>query len=364
MNPVRLFLLCVMGVGLLILMACGGEVQPTPTAVPSPTATATPTHTFTPTPIPTNTASPTATMTNTPTHTPSPTNTSTPTPTLTPTPTPLPELVLADPLIVESGGFSFRPVEGYETEVNEEANLGLAFLSGEDDMIILNIIGVPNAAAQMAGKSDAALVEELVADFVENAGGAYELGASSIIMVGEYEGTAVDLSGELFDRPFIGQAVFVNPGGSQAFFAIALSRDSDIWLTNGVPAFAAMMESVEFLPVTTESGESGSTEAGPCVISTDPTYGYTEANAIQVGGDAFGGPPRERAYLDNLLGPNGESITYERAGSVPYEDTILDIYSLNVAGTTVTLYLDQYSWSEPQAPVDFTCADAFPLSPP
>ncbi|MBL1127768.1 MAG: hypothetical protein D8M54_04515 [Chloroflexi bacterium] len=172
------------------------------------------------------------------------------------------------------------------------------------------------------------------------------------------------VSGELFDRPFIGQAVFVNPGGSQAFFAIALSRDSDVWLTSGAPAFAAMMESVEFLPATTDGGESGSTETGPCVVSTDPTYGYTEVNAIQVSGGAFGGPPRERAYLDNLLGSNGESIIYERAGSVLYEDTILDIYSLNVGGTSVILYLDQYSWSEPQAPVDFTCAGAFPLSPP
>ncbi|MCA9942245.1 MAG: hypothetical protein KC449_02125 [Anaerolineales bacterium] len=264
-----------------------------------------------------------------------------------------------------SGGFSFQPADGYEQELNEDANSGIVFLAGENDIIIANMIGVPNAASFIAGKSDTDLLEELVADFVTNVGGVYELGDFYPFQIGEYEGVATDLNGELFDKPFIGQAAFSNPFNDMVFFAIILSRDSEIWFTSGAPAFVAMMESVQILsdPANTNDS-SGSTTDGPCIISSDPTYGYTQENAIRVGGDAFGGPPRERAYLDNLLGPNGESISYERAGSIPYEETILDAFTVSVGNETITLYIDEYSWSEPQAPIDFTCKAAFPLSPP
>ncbi len=371
MSPARFFLLSVIVVVLLGLAACAGEVQPTQTAVPQPTTTPSPTLTQTPTPVPTDTPTPTATATLTstpsPTHTSTPTATYTPTPTATytPTPTALPEVVLGDPVIVASGGFSFQPAEGYESEVTDEADLGLVFMSGEADTIILNIIGVPNAEVYLAGKSDIELLDELVADFVENVDGVYELGDSYAMQVGTDEGIAADISGEMFDKPFVGQAVFINPIDNLAFFAIVLSRDSEVWLIQGMPTFAAMMESVQFL--TNATGNSSDDNSGaitPCVISSDTTYGYTKTNAIQVGGGAFAGPPRERAYLDNLLGQNGEPIFYERAGSLPYNDIFLDIYILTVGDTTTTLYLDEYNWSEPQAPVGFTCAAAFPLLPP
>ncbi|MCA9935453.1 MAG: hypothetical protein H6662_11810 [Ardenticatenaceae bacterium] len=363
MSPVRFLSLSVFVVVLLTLAACAGEVQPTQTAVSQPTTTSSPTTTQTPTPIPTDTPTPAATAT--PTSTPLPTHTSTPTATYTPTPTALPEIVLGDPVIVASGGFSFQPAKGYESEVSNTADFGLVSMSDEADVILLNIVGVPDAEAYLAGKSDIELLDELVADFVGNAGGVYELGGSYAMQVGMDEGTAADVNGELFDKPFVGQALFINPIDNQAFFAIAVSRDSEVWLIQGMPAFAAMMESVQFLPnAAADSGDDNSGAISPCVISTDATYGYTEANAIQVGGGAFEGPSRERAYLDNLLGSNGESILYERAGSLPYNDIILDIYVLTVGDTTVTLYVDEYNWSEPQAPVGFTCVAAFPLSSP
>jgi hypothetical protein len=366
-SSARFFLLSAIVVVLLGLVACAEEVQPTQTAVPQPTttpsSTSTQTPTQTPTPIPTDTPTPTATAT--PTNTPSPTHTSTPTATYTPTPTALPEIVLSDRVIIVNGGFSFQPAEGYESELTDNAGSGLVFMSGEADAIILNIIGVPNAEVFMAGKSDIELLNELVTDFVQNVGGVYELGDSYAMQVGTDEGTVTDISGEMFDKPFIGQAVFINPIDNLAFFAIVLSRDSEVWFARGASAFAAMMESVQFL--SNDAGSSSGDNSGvssPCVISSDTTYGYSKMNAIQVGGDAFAGPPRERAYLDNLLGSNGEPISYERAGSLPYDDTILDVYILTVGDTTTTLYLDEYNWSEPQAPVGFTCAAAFPLSPP
>jgi hypothetical protein len=101
-----------------------------------------------------------------------------------------------------------------------------------------------------------------------------------------------------------------------------------------------------------------------CIISTDKAYGYTQENPIKVGGDDFGGPPRERAYLDNLAGPNGEPISYNRTGSLDFGDTILDAYIITGLATDVTLYIDEYSFTEPQAPVGFTCVGAFTLDAP
>ncbi|MGC1378142.1 MAG: hypothetical protein WA821_18070 [Anaerolineales bacterium] len=102
---------------------------------------------------------------------------------------------------------------------------------------------------------------------------------------------------------------------------------------------------------------------GACV-STDKTYGYTQENPIKVGGDDFGGPPRERAYLDNLAGPHGEPISYNRTGSLDSGDTILDAYEISGLSKPVTLYIDEYSFTEPQAPVGFTCLGAFSLTAP
>jgi hypothetical protein len=101
-----------------------------------------------------------------------------------------------------------------------------------------------------------------------------------------------------------------------------------------------------------------------CPISSDSTYGYSEENPIKVGGGAFEGPSREEAYLDNLRGPNGEGLTYERTRSLESGDTILDEYHVAGPGVDEVLYLDEYDFSELQAPAGFTCLGPFPLAAP
>jgi hypothetical protein len=119
------------------------------------------------------------------------------------------------------------------------------------------------------------------------------------------------------------------------------------------------------LEPTVENGQGQEAIASACTVSTDNTYGYSPDNPVRVGGDAFGGPSRERAYLDSLCGPQGETITYYREGSVYYVDTILDIYHVSYDGSSsVVLYLDEYSYQELVAPVGFTCWTPIPLSAP
>ncbi len=103
-------------------------------------------------------------------------------------------------------------------------------------------------------------------------------------------------------------------------------------------------------------------------ISTDSTYGYTQGNPIKVGGgDA--GPLREREYLNNLKGPNGESINYTRKGSCcPFKTKngfmgggMLDIYIITweKQKAPVTLYINMYDKDKLKAPVGFTTRRAF-----
>ena len=50
--------------------------------------------------------------------------------------------------------------------------------------------------------------------------------------------------------------------------------------------------------------------------STDPTYGFTQKNAVRVGGVKENmGPRNEQRYLNALRGPKGEDISYNRRGS-------------------------------------------------
>lgn len=174
------------------------------------------------------------------------------------------------------------------------------------------------------------------------------------------EGVAVDISGRLFGDEIEGRVAMARKG-DMLFFAFGigvLGSAGNRWEDEGAEAFEMVIDSVRF----TEAGA----DAGPCPISSDPTYGYTMENAIRVGGDIFGGPARERAYLDNLRGPDGQTITYHRVGSTGYGDTILDIYEINYSGLAepIVLYIDMYVFEELFAPVGFTCAGPFPLQAP
>lgn len=102
-------------------------------------------------------------------------------------------------------------------------------------------------------------------------------------------------------------------------------------------------------------------------ISTDVTYGFSEKNPIQVGGVSSNeGPKNERRFLNALAGPNGELVTYFRAGSCcPIESkndpfgngrVMLDNYRVTWEGAndTVSIYINMYDSGILKAPKGFT----------
>ena len=105
-----------------------------------------------------------------------------------------------------------------------------------------------------------------------------------------------------------------------------------------------------------------------CATSTDERYGVAIAAPVQIGGGAMYGPARERRYLDALRGPEGQVVRYRRIASMPVADnrTILDAYETTYEGLAkpITLYLDEYHFTDPVAPRGFTCGYAIGLSLP
>lgn len=100
-----------------------------------------------------------------------------------------------------------------------------------------------------------------------------------------------------------------------------------------------------------------------CPYSSDPTYGYTVDNPIRVGGGPFGGGPgRERAVLAAFQGPAAEPLTYERTGSLPVGDTILDVYTVSYTGApaALVLYFDIYALGPILTPVGLGCSGGLP----
>jgi hypothetical protein len=103
-------------------------------------------------------------------------------------------------------------------------------------------------------------------------------------------------------------------------------------------------------------------------ISTDPTYGLSEKNPIEVGGaERSEGPLNERRFLNALAGPNGEEVSYYRAGSCcPVKSkngfmgmAMLDNYRVTWEGSTdtVSIFINMYDYNVLKAPVGFTIKD-------
>lgn len=293
------------------------------------------------------TAPPTATFA--PTKTPIPTQTRMPTPTKTLTPTRTPLVKLGERHEIPAGGFAFRVPIGYTSQIEERQ----AFISNLEGTLVISLAGVESAL------SEEEIIDEYLKALGKRSGGEFEKTPSEPVTVGGIEGKAFDLTGALFGSPLKGKTFVIPLTSNRFLYALAISdvsQDEQAWEDQGENVFAAVIESIEFIEPPSVSS---------CPISTDTTYGYSKENAIRVGdgGNFLGGPARERAYLDHLRGPNGEPLSYQRNGSLNFEDTILDEYVIHGLGTPVTLYIDIYKFEELKAPVGFTCVGSFDLEP-
>lgn len=333
------WLVCTCLLCALLLGACQVEPGAAPPASPSSTQPEA-TLTITVTPSASATPLPSITPTLMPMHT------STVQASATAQPSPRP----GQRVFVGIGGFAFQAAEGYLVQIN----VSQATISDPQGLILISMSG--------ASPQEALPVEQLLQGFIENMAAdlePFEFSEAYPYSIGGLQGLAADLSGEMSHELFQGRVVAVLPDESRQFVLLAIGNQTaevDHWAREGLAVFQAVVDSMEFFEPTDSA----------CPVSVDESYGYTPENPIRVGGDAFGGPFRERIYLDNLRGLSFETVAYERLGSEDNENTILDIYELSYAGLSqpAILYIDEYSYSEPAAPFGFKCAQPFDLPPP
>jgi hypothetical protein len=312
-------------------IACGSLAALTPTPSPEPTSTLLPTATITP----------------------EPTFTFTPQPSETPAPTFTPTLALQERRSVYAGGYSFQAPDGFESRV---LSAGTTIYNKAETMVIMMGIKLREDDSETLESELGRILISFSQDLKDR-----KSEKPLNVKYGEIDGLATNFTGTISGDPYKGQLLVADIGNSELFSAFILVSDGRFgnrWETEGRQVFDSIISSIEFFePV------PGST-IGLCAISTDPSYGYTKANPIKVGGNWFEGPLRETAYLTNLAGPNGEIISFERTGSENYGDTILDIFVITGLGKNVILYIDMYAFSEPQTPVGFTCWSEFTLKAP
>jgi hypothetical protein len=99
-----------------------------------------------------------------------------------------------------------------------------------------------------------------------------------------------------------------------------------------------------------------------CAVSADPAYGLTAAKPIQIGGGPVNANARMNRYVSALRGPNGETLRISVGrGSLlaPLgymdEPTILDNYQIEIGDQKISLYVDDYHFGIPKAPMGLTC---------
>ena len=101
-------------------------------------------------------------------------------------------------------------------------------------------------------------------------------------------------------------------------------------------------------------------------ISTDKNYGLSPKYPVEVGGAKDSeGPLNERRYLNALTGPNGEEISYYRAGSCcpvksdndpfGFGSVMLDNYRVTWKNSkdTISIYINMYDSRKLKAPYGF-----------
>lgn len=95
--------------------------------------------------------------------------------------------------------------------------------------------------------------------------------------------------------------------------------------------------------------------------ATDKTYGYTEKNPVMVG-SKDSGPKNERRFLNALVGPEGQELSYYRLGSCCGFSTanglyansgMLDMYNVSYEGLEkpLVIYINMYDSDTLKAPV-------------
>jgi len=255
---------------------------------------------------------------------------------------------------VLQGGYSFEAPLGSDVSISASG----ALISALDSSLLFSLNGINKMSNE---KSDKDILDTLLGSLFSGAQSSYKQSQLMSSAVEGYEGAAYDFTGKFLGSPVEGRALVIKPDARRYISIVGMAlvgENPELWTSTGKDAFNYLLTRYQILSME----ELASAEL--CPISPNVNYGMSPEEAVKVGGGLLSGPLRERAYLDNLLGSNGDPVTYVWVRSVETPDSIVDEYKLTVAGKEITLYLDQYSFGVINAPRGLGCMGAFPFSEP
>ena len=231
------------------------------------------------------------------------------------------------------------PPRGYKTDFDSYQ----ALISSPDEKVTIALLAEPRPS----GKLPVSIVKnymdrfrEILHDFNE--------GKLEDIVIASAEGSSQDYAGTVEEEPLHGRVAVVHPEGSKILTILVQAVGEQRWEREGELVYAAIIEKVSFFKLKA---------ADKCPIAKNPDYGYTTELPIKIGGGTSEGPYREEYFLNGLLGPHGEIVSYYRTGTVEKDGIILDEYVVVYGNNNArTIYMDIYNYDSPQIPFPLACS--------
>jgi hypothetical protein len=241
---------------------------------------------------------------------------------------------------LEHGGFVFVAPEGYSLEYYP----GIVFINDPEEYLFLSLGGGYETVAVIPAEIIRQTVDSLTGDMDElNTAEPVE------VSVAGHSGLAVSFQGVEDDRPVEGQVLYVLLENQQSFTMIGIG-ERDIWIEQGQALFTQVLDELAFFEATPLTNG--------CPVTRDPDYGYSPDKPIRVASvvqDQIG--PLADFYFEFLRAPGDQPVSTSLIGSLPVEDSMLDIYQVTYEGASqpVELYVDEYHAGQLMLPVGFEC---------
>jgi hypothetical protein len=142
---------------------------------------------------------------------------------------------------VEQGGFSFRPIVGYEMRLGKRQ----ATMTSDDGEVIVSLSGIhvqkiddiETVLAKLLGNMSETIQE-------------LDAGEPYPFMIDGGQGLAVDMYGKLRGERINGRIAIISPRNELLFYAITISVDGPSqrsWESRGRPVFDTVVGTIDFL---------------------------------------------------------------------------------------------------------------------
>lgn len=237
-------------------------------------------------------------------------------------PTTTPELQFGEEVLIEKSGFSFRPLIGFELEID-----GSVYMYAEDGSMEISLCG----GELEDNISIAELNDDLAAKFMAGVG-EFQLIESGLDMIKSTSGFLNEIRFVNADEEAgLGRALICSPYLNQYFFILA-TASADYWQTRGQKIFDALKSKIDFHPqFKTEIDTNEHSEHPDLTIDTFEMISADEEILIKIEkGDislllaARTFTAEDQIMITEVTAPSGDSLYHYEPDTGLFESTVYE----------------------------------------